>query len=79
MIGIWIFWIIKPSTIKKFFSIILGTSSTASALSQYIDYLTDNAYSTALKNAVPMNLSGFGEFPDFMAFGFCIFVTRKIS
>ncbi len=56
---------------------VIGTSSTASMLSAYIDYLAGNQISTALHNAMPINSPCVASYPDFLAFGLCIAVTCK--
>jgi hypothetical protein len=49
-----------------------GTSSTASALSLYIDSLDNYTISDALYKAMPMGGGTFAEYPDFFAFGFVL-------
>lgn len=71
-IGEFIAYIIGWDVILEY---VIGTSSTASMLSAYIDYLADNKISKAFKDAMPMNSPGVGEYPDFLAFGLCIFIT----
>jgi hypothetical protein len=52
-----------------------GTSSTASALSSYVNQLAGNKISNALNSSMPMNSDALGPYPDFLAFGFCIVIT----
>ena len=58
---------------------VIGTSSTASALSQYIDSLTDGKISNAFNSTMPMNVGQFGPYPDWLAFSICIVVTSKLK
>lgn len=55
----------------------IGTASTASALSLYIDDLSNNQISDALNRTMPMNVSILAKYPDFLAFGLCIVITCK--
>jgi amino acid transporter len=71
-IGEFIAFIIGWDVILEY---VIGTSSTASMLSAYIDFLADNKISKAFKDSMPMNSPGVGEYPDFLAFGLCIFIT----
>jgi type IV secretory pathway VirB3-like protein len=52
-----------------------GTSTGASALSHYIDALTDFRISQSMRAAMPINISGFAPYPDFLAFGLAIIIT----
>lgn len=54
-----------------------GTSAGASALSQYIDALSDFQISKAFRSAMPMDVPGFAPYPDFLAFGMQILITCK--
>lgn len=54
---------------------VIGTSSTASALSQYIDNLVDNKISKALNESLHMNVPGLGPYPDFFAAALIIVIT----
>ncbi len=53
----------------------IGTASTSNALSQYIDYLCDRKIRNFLQKNLPMNLTGLGPYPDFLAFGLACGVT----
>jgi len=55
---------------------VIGTSTAASALSKYIDSLFDNQISEAFKRAMPMYSDLFAPYPDWLAFGLAIFITR---
>jgi hypothetical protein len=70
--------ILKLVLILVYIKIHIGTSSAASALSKYIDSLFDNEISKSLKATIPINVGGLSEYPDFLAFGFAIIVTRNI-
>ena len=54
---------------------IIGTSTAASALSIYIDSVFDKDISKSLRNAMPINVPGLADYPDFMAFAFAILIT----
>jgi amino acid transporter len=54
---------------------IIGTASTSNALSQYIDYAFDRKIRTFLLAYMPMDLTGLGPYPDFLAFGLACVVT----
>jgi amino acid transporter len=54
---------------------IIGTASTSNALSQYIDYAFDRKIRTFLLAYMPMDLTGLGPYPDFLAFGLACIVT----
>lgn len=56
---------------------IIGTSAGASALSQYIDALSDFQISKAMRAAMPMNLPGIAPYPDFLAFGMLLLIICK--
>jgi amino acid transporter len=58
---------------------VIGTSTTASALSKYIDSLAHDQISKAFRLAMPMDSSIFAPYPDFMAFGFVVIITCKKS
>jgi len=53
---------------------VIGTSSTASALSQYIDSLANGKISNAFNSTMPMTVGQFGPYPDWLAFSICIVV-----
>jgi cationic amino acid transporter 2 len=58
---------------------VIGTSTTASALSKYIDSLAGDEISKAFRLAMPMEASVFAPYPDFLAFGFVLIITcRKL-
>lgn len=46
-----------------------GTASVARGLSGYLDALINNSMSTTLKEAMPINVSFLGDYPDFFSFG----------
>ena len=60
---------------KVILEYVIGTSSTASMLSAYIDALSNYKYSDAMTSAMPMSSSALGDYPDFLAFGLCIVIT----
>ena len=56
---------------------VIGVSSGASALSGYVDSLVNGKYSAAMRSAMPMNVSNFASYPDFLSFGFVALITRE--
>ena len=54
-----------------------GVSSGASALSRYVDSLSGNKIREYLREHLPMNVSSFAEYPDFLAFAFVLLITGK--
>lgn len=54
---------------------IIGTSSTASALSLYIDSLANNVISKTFNDTMHMDLPGIAPYPDWLAFAICIIIT----
>lgn len=52
-------------------------SSGATALSNYIDTLCDMKIRKAFRYAMPMNLAGFAQYPDFLAFALVMVITGK--
>ena len=54
---------------------VIGVSSGASALSRYIDSLFDNKIQDALRGAMPMDLEGIAQYPDFLAFVLVMVIT----
>lgn len=61
----------------KFYRYIIGTSSTANALSQYIDSLTGKQISMFFARHLAMHASGLGEYVDLLAFVIAIVVTSS--
>ena len=57
---------------------VIGTSTTASALSKYIDSLASDQISRAMRAAMPMEANIFAPFPDFLAFGFVLIITCEL-
>ncbi|CAF1049949.1 unnamed protein product [Brachionus calyciflorus] len=53
---------------------IIGTSTSASALSKYIDSLTDYKISAAFNSSMHMNVPFFAPYPDFLAFGMSLII-----
>ncbi|RNA27609.1 high affinity cationic amino acid transporter 1-like isoform X1, partial [Brachionus plicatilis] len=58
---------------------VIGTSTSASALSKYIDSLTDYQISTALNNSMHMNVHFLAPYPDFLAFGMAVIITGLLT
>jgi amino acid transporter len=54
---------------------IIGTASMSNALSQYIDYVFDRKIRKFMLAYIPLNVTGLGPYPDFLAFGFACFAT----
>lgn len=50
-------------------------ASVSNALSQYIDYLLNRRIRYFMLTYLPINVSGIGPYPDFLAFLFACFVT----
>lgn len=71
-IGEFIAFIIGWDVILEY---VIGTSSTASALSQYIDNLCGNKISMALNNSLHMNVPGLAPYPDFFASSLIVLIT----
>ena len=75
-------------TIGEFIAYIIGwtvlleyvicTSAAASAMSKYVDNLANFTISNALLEAVPINIDGLAPYPDFLAFGFTLVLTRTL-
>lgn len=57
----------------------LGMSSVANALSQYIDSLTGKKIQAALINILPFNSPMLGPYPDFLALGLVLVVTGLLK
>jgi solute carrier family 7 (cationic amino acid transporter), member 2 len=57
---------------------IIGTSSTASALSNYIDSLYGYAIRKWLTAHLPIKVIGLSEFPDLLAFAFVLMVVALL-
>ena len=55
----------------------IGVSSSATALSNYIDTLCGMKIRKALRAAMPMNITGFAPYPDFLAFCLVMVITCK--
>lgn len=55
---------------------VIGVSSGASALSRYIDSLCDNKIKHAFRAAMPIDIDHLAPYPDFLAFGLVIIITR---
>lgn len=56
---------------------VIGVSATTNALSQYINSVVNNKVQIALKNAMPMHVTSLASYPDFLAFGLAIAITRN--
>ncbi|XP_061393554.1 cationic amino acid transporter 3 [Musca vetustissima] len=54
---------------------VIGTASVARGLSGYFDSLIDKNMSTALTEALPINVSFLGDYPDFLGFGMVLVLT----
>lgn len=71
-IGEFIAFIIGWDVILEY---VIGTSTSASALSKYIDSLSDYKISKGLNSSMPINVPFFAPYPDFLAFGMAIIIT----
>jgi hypothetical protein len=56
---------------------IIGVSSVSNALSQYIDFLSNNKIKKFLISIFPFYVNGLGQYFDLLAFSLCIVVTSK--
>lgn len=54
---------------------VIGTASVARGLSGYFDSLIDKNMSSALTEALPINVSFLGDYPDFLGFGMVLLLT----
>lgn len=54
---------------------VIGVSSSASAISGYVNSLSNGKVFDALRASMPMNVDTFAPFPDFVAFGFVMLIT----
>lgn len=75
-IGEFIAFIIGWDVILEY---VIGTSTSASALSKYIDSLTDYKISKAFNNSMHMNVHYLAPYPDFLAFGLAIIITGLLT
>lgn len=48
---------------------VIGTASVARGYSGYLDSLVNGTIQTHFRDAMPINLAGLSEYPDFLAFG----------
>ncbi|XP_037908528.1 cationic amino acid transporter 3 isoform X3 [Hermetia illucens] len=58
---------------------VIGTSSVARGLSGYLDSLLNNTMSTALREAMPMDVDFLAEYPDFFSFGMILILTAILA
>lgn len=58
---------------------VIGTSSVARGLSGYLDELMDRRMSTALREAMPINVGFLGSYPDLLSFGMVMLVAVLLS
>lgn len=58
---------------------VIGTSSVARGLSGYLDELMDRRMSTALREALPINVGFLGSYPDLLSFGMVMLVAVLLS
>ncbi|XP_055904150.1 high affinity cationic amino acid transporter 1-like [Eupeodes corollae] len=58
---------------------VIGTASVARGLSGYLDALINNTMSTTLKEALPINVSFLGEYPDFFSFAMVILLACLLA
>jgi amino acid transporter len=54
---------------------LIGVSSGASSIGEYMNSLINNTVATALQAAMPMHVSFLGPFPDFLSFSFVVAIT----
>lgn len=58
---------------------VIGTASVARGLSGYFDSLIDNNMSKALIEAMPINVSFLGDYPDFLSFGMVLLLAALLA
>lgn len=58
---------------------VIGTSTSASALSKYIDSLTNYKISAAFNSSMHMNVHFLAPYPDFLAFGMALIITGLLT
>lgn len=75
-IGEFIAFIIGWDVILEY---VIGTSTSASALSKYIDSLTNYKISAAFNSSMHMNVHFLASYPDFLAFGLAVIITGLLT
>lgn len=58
---------------------VIGTSSVARGLSGYIDSLTGEKMSTALKDVMGMHVDFLADYPDFLSFGMVLILAALLA
>uniref|UniRef100_A0A1B6DYI8 Cationic amino acid transporter C-terminal domain-containing protein n=1 Tax=Clastoptera arizonana TaxID=38151 RepID=A0A1B6DYI8_9HEMI len=58
---------------------VIGTASVARALSNYIDNLAGNVMQSALKEALPINVSFLSPYPDFLSCGVVLILSMLLA
>ncbi|KAK7073297.1 High affinity cationic amino acid transporter 1 [Halocaridina rubra] len=58
---------------------VIGASSVARGYSGYVDALANNSMSEALKDAMPLDVDFLSDYPDFLAFGLCFFISALLA
>ncbi|XP_036325639.1 cationic amino acid transporter 3 [Rhagoletis pomonella] len=58
---------------------VIGTASVARGLSGYFDALINKAMSTALEEALPINVNFLADYPDFLAFGVILLLAAVLA